>query len=388
MAPPETINKENMNTSMSNLYIEKKADHNPSIKKGTLVENKNLDNVLGDEQKVITDRKACEKEVYDAQKEPLLRDNPRRFVIFPIEYHDIWKMYKKAEASFWTAEEVDLSKDLSHWEKLKPDEKHFISHVLAFFAASDGIVNENLVERFSQEVQVTEARCFYGFQIAMENVHSEMYSLLIDTYIRDPKEREYLFNAIETMECVKKKADWALSWISSPTATFGERIVAFAAVEGIFFSGSFASIFWLKKRGLMPGLTFSNELISRDEGLHCDFACLMFKHLVQKPSVERVTEIISNAVVIEQEFLTEALPVAMIGMNCDLMKQYIEFVADRLLGELGCPKIYNSTNPFDFMEHISLEGKTNFFEKKVGEYQKAGVMSSKEESVFTLDADF
>ncbi|CAH1397753.1 unnamed protein product [Nezara viridula] len=388
MAPPETINKENMNTSMSNLYIGKKVDNNPVLKKGTLTENKNLDNVLGDEQKVITDRKACEKEVYDAQKEPLLRDNPRRFVIFPIEYHDIWKMYKKAEASFWTAEEVDLSKDLSHWEQLKPDERHFISHVLAFFAASDGIVNENLVERFSQEVQVTEARCFYGFQIAMENVHSEMYSLLIDTYIRDSKERDYLFNAIETMECVKKKADWALSWISSPTATFGERIVAFAAVEGIFFSGSFASIFWLKKRGLMPGLTFSNELISRDEGLHCDFACLMFKHLVQKPSVERVTEIISNAVVIEQEFLTEALPVAMIGMNCDLMKQYIEFVADRLLVELGCPKIYNSTNPFDFMEHISLEGKTNFFEKKVGEYQKAGVMSSKEESVFTLDADF
>ncbi|XP_054707988.1 ribonucleoside-diphosphate reductase subunit M2-like [Uloborus diversus] len=320
--------------------------------------------------------------------EPLLRDNPRRFVIFPIEYQDIWQMYKKAEASFWTAEEVDLSKDLGDWEKLKDDEKHFISHILAFFAASDGIVNENLVERFSQEVQVTEARCFYGFQIAIENVHSEMYSLLIDTYIKDKQEREKLFNAIETLPCVKKKADWALNWISSTTATFGERVVAFAAVEGIFFSGSFASIFWLKKRGLMPGLTFSNELISRDEGLHCDFACLMFSHLVNKPSEKRIVQIISDAVTIEQEFLTEALPVALIGMNNKLMKQYIEFVADRLLVELSCEKIYNVENPFDFMEHISLEGKTNFFEKKVGEYQKCGVMSKKEDHCFTLDADF
>ncbi|NP_001079369.1 ribonucleotide reductase M2 B (TP53 inducible) S homeolog [Xenopus laevis] len=322
------------------------------------------------------------------EDEPLLKDNPHRFVIFPIQYHDIWQMYKKAEASFWTAEEVDLSKDLQHWESLKKEEKYFISHVLAFFAASDGIVNENLVERFSKEVQVTEARCFYGFQIAMENIHSEMYSLLIDTYVKDPKEREYLFNAIETLPCVKKKADWALHWIGDKQATFGERVVAFAAVEGIFFSGSFASIFWLKKRGLMPGLTFSNELISRDEGLHCDFACLMFKHLIRKPSEERVVELITDAVQIEQEFLTEALPVNLIGMNCTLMKQYIEFVADRLLLELGFKKVFKATNPFDFMENISLEGKTNFFEKKVGEYQKMGVMSKAKDNTFTLDADF
>ncbi|MEQ2193259.1 Ribonucleoside-diphosphate reductase subunit M2, partial [Xenoophorus captivus] len=268
---------------------------------------------------------------------------------------------------------VDLSKDLQHWESLKDDERFFISHVLAFFAASDGIVNENLVERFTQEVQVTEARCFYGFQIAMENIHSEMYSLLIDTYIKDPSEREYLFNAIETLPCVKKKADWALNWIGNKNAAYGERVVAFAAVEGIFFSGSFASIFWLKKRGLMPGLTFSNELISRDEGLHCDFACLMFKHLVNKPSSETVTKIIKNAVEIEQvgqqlqiwflqlvilvllgsirvsvslqEFLTDALPVKLIGMNCDMMKRYIEFVADRLLLELGFSKVRTEPNP-------------------------------------------
>ncbi|KAF3826345.1 hypothetical protein GH733_008870 [Mirounga leonina] len=305
------------------------------------------------------------------EDEPLLRENPRRFVIFPIEYHDIWQMYKKAEASFWTAEE-----DIQHWESLKPEERYFISHVLAFFAASDGIVNENLVERFSQEVQITEARCFYGFQIAMENIHSEMYSLLIDTYIKDSKEREFLFNAIETMPCVKKKADWALRWIGDKEATYGERVVAFAAVEGIFFSGSFASIFWLKKRGLMPGLTFSNELISRDE------------HLVHKPSEQRVREIIINAVRIEQEFLTEALPVKLIGMNCMLMKQYIEFVADRLMLELGFGKVFRVENPFDFMENISLEGKTNFFEKRVGEYQRMGVMSSPTENSFTLDADF
>ncbi|NXL97073.1 RIR2 reductase, partial [Tyrannus savana] len=323
-----------------------------------------------------------------AEEEPLLRENPRRFVIFPIQYHDIWQMYKKAEASFWTAEEVDLSKDIQHWESLKPEEKYFISHVLAFFAASDGIVNENLVERFSQEVQITEARCFYGFQIAMENIHSEMYSLLIDTYIKDPREREFLFNAIETLPCVKKKADWAMCWIGDKKATYGERVVAFAAVEGIFFSGSFASIFWLKKRGLMPGLTFSNELISRDEGLHCDFACLMFKHLIHKPSEERVREIIMNAVLIEQEFLTEALPVKLIGMNCTLMKQYIEFVADRLMLELGFNKIYKAENPFDFMENISLEGKTNFFEKRVGEYQRMGVMSKPTDNSFTLDAEF
>ncbi|XP_054739635.1 ribonucleoside-diphosphate reductase subunit M2 [Anastrepha obliqua] len=325
---------------------------------------------------------------FDPTIEPLLKENPRRFVIMPIEYPDIWRMYKNAEASFWTVEEVDLSKDMDDWDRLTDNERHFISHVLAFFAASDGIVNENLVERFSQEVQITEARCFYGFQIAMENVHSEMYSILIDTYIKDSKQRDYLFNAIETMPAVKRKADWALAWISSKSANFGERIIAFAAVEGIFFSGSFASIFWLKKRGLMPGLTFSNELISRDEGLHCDFACLMFHHLVQKPSKERIVEIIAEAVKIEQEFLTDALPVNLIGMNCSLMSDYIEFVADRLLVELGVNKIYNSQNPFSFMELISLDGKTNFFEKKVGEYQKLGVTAKRMDHAFTLDADF
>uniref|UniRef100_A0A3P8PVP8 Ribonucleoside-diphosphate reductase subunit M2 n=1 Tax=Astatotilapia calliptera TaxID=8154 RepID=A0A3P8PVP8_ASTCA len=337
----------------------------------------------------VSERKPKVKKSSSSQEEePLLKDNPRRFVIFPIEYHDIWQMYKKAEASFWTAEEVDLSKDLQHWDAMKDEERYFISHVLAFFAASDGIVNENLVERFMQEVQVTEARCFYGFQIAMENIHSEMYSLLIDTYIKDPKEREYLFNAIETLPCVKKKADWALNWIGNKNATYGERVVAFAAVEGIFFSGSFAAIFWLKKRGLMPGLTFSNELISRDEGLHCDFACLMFKHLVNKPPKETVISIIKNAVEIEQEFLTDALPVKLIGMNCDMMKRYIEFVADRLLLELGFSKIYRVENPFDFMENISLEGKTNFFEKRVGEYQRMGVMATPTDNTFRLDADF
>lgn len=390
--------KENVSiTSKVNiLNINGKVENTDSFKSGQPLspfkENKNISNIIRNEiSNVAKDVKKEQQQTqkpFDPQLEPLLRENPRRFVIFPIEYHDIWRMYKQAEASFWTAEEVDLTKDLPDWEKLKPEEKHFISHVLAFFAASDGIVNENLVERFSQEVQVTEARCFYGFQIAMENVHSEMYSLLIDTYIHNPQEREYLFNAIETLPCVKKKADWALQWIASETATFGERIVAFAAVEGIFFSGSFAAIFWLKKRGLMPGLTFSNELISRDEGLHCDFACLMFKHLVQKPSQERIISIIQEAVIIEQEFLTEALPVNMIGMNCDLMKTYIEFVADRLLFELKCPKIYKSENPFDFMENISLEGKTNFFEKRVGEYKKSGVMEQKSENVFATEADF
>ncbi|RXG58290.1 Ribonucleoside-diphosphate reductase subunit M2 [Armadillidium vulgare] len=321
-------------------------------------------------------------------EEPLLKDNPNRFVIFPIKYPDIFEMYKKALASFWVVEEVDLSRDLTHWNQLTPDERHFISHILAFFAASDGIVNENLVERFCQEVQVPEARFFYGFQIMIENVHSEMYSLLIETYISDPAEKLRLFNAIETLPCVKKKADWALCWIANEDASYGERIVAFAAVEGIFFSGSFASIFWLKKRGLMPGLTFSNELISRDEGLHTDFACLMFKHLINKPSHKMITGIISDAVLIEQEFLTDALPVDLIGMNCDLMRQYIEFVADRLLVELGCEKLYNVKNPLDFMDNISLEGKTNFFEKRVGEYQKSGVMASEEKREFSLQSVF
>lgn len=286
-------------------------------------------------------------------------------------------MYKKAEASFWTAEEIDLSKDLHDWNKrLNDDERFFVSHVLAFFAASDGIVNENLVERFSGEVQIPEARCFYGFQIMMENIHSETYSLLIDTYISDPRQRTYLFNAIDNIPCIRKKADWALRWISDKNSTFACRLIAFAAVEGIFFSGSFAAIFWLKKRGLMPGLTFSNELISRDEGMHTDFACLLFSHLQNKTDKALVQSIITEAVAIEQEFLTDALPCALLGMNSKLMCQYIEFVADRLLVALGNTKFYNSANPFDFMENISLAGKTNFFEKRVGDYQKAGVMEA------------
>jgi ribonucleoside-diphosphate reductase subunit M2 len=330
---------------------------------------------------------------FDPELEPLLKENPERFVIFPINYQDIWRMYKKALASFWTTEEVDLSRDMEDWIKLKKDEQYFIKHVLAFFAASDGIVNENLVERFMAEVQLPEARAFYGFQIMIENIHSEMYAKLIENLVTDTTEKNYLFNAIETMPAVKKKADWALKWIGS-NAPYSIRVIAFAAVEGIFFSGSFAAIFWLKKRGLMPGLTFSNELISRDEGLHCDFACLMFKHLVQKPTVEEISAIIRDAVAIEQEFLTDALPVRLIGMNCELMKTYIEFVADRLLVELDCPKIYKVENPFDFMEMISLEGKTNFFEKRVGEYQRAGVMAhldddpNSEENQFSLDCDF
>ncbi|MEQ6167067.1 MULTISPECIES: ribonucleoside-diphosphate reductase small subunit [unclassified Ekhidna] len=323
-------------------------------------------------------------------EEPILKENKDRFVLFPIQHNDIWEFYKKAEASFWTAEEIDLSQDLKDWQNtMTDDEKHFIKHVLAFFAASDGIVNENLAENFVAEVQYTEAKFFYGFQIAVENIHSETYSLLIDTYVKDPKEKDYLFNAIETMDCVKKKADWALRWIDE--GSFAERLVAFAAVEGIFFSGSFCSIFWLKKRGLMPGLSFSNELISRDEGLHCDFACLLYNnHVKNQLPKETVQEIIKDAVEIEKEFVTDALPVKLIGMNSDLMCQYIEFVADRLLDELGCDKVYNSTNPFDFMEMISLQGKTNFFEKRVGEYQKAGVMDNGEsgKDKFSLDEDF
>ncbi|XP_039980636.1 ribonucleoside-diphosphate reductase subunit M2 [Xiphias gladius] len=379
---PLSVRDENtLRSQIDNMSLDKE-NTPPSLNTTRILASKTARKIFDDTTPKTVKSSSSEEE------EPLLKENPRRFVIFPIQYHDIWQMYKKAEASFWTAEEVDLSKDLQHWESLKDEERYFISHVLAFFAASDGIVNENLVERFTQEVQVTEARCFYGFQIAMENIHSEMYSLLIDTYIKEPKEREYLFNAVETLACVKKKADWALNWIGNKSANYGERVVAFAAVEGIFFSGSFAAIFWLKKRGLMPGLTFSNELISRDEGLHCDFACLMFKHLVNKPSKETVTKIIRNAVAIEQEFLTEALPVKLIGMNCELMKQYIEFVADRLMLELGFTKIYRAENPFDFMENISLEGKTNFFEKRVGEYQRMGVMSGPTDNTFRLDADF
>jgi len=333
-------------------------------------------------------------------EEPLLIESKRRFVLFPIQYHEIWRMYKKAEASFWTAEEIDLSHDLWDWDKhLNENERFFISHVLAFFAASDGIVNENLVERFSNEVQAAEARCFYGFQIMMENIHSETYSLLIDTYIKDPKQREHLFDAIETIPCIKKKADWALRWISDKQSSFSERLVAFAAVEGIFFSGSFASIFWLKKRGLMPGLTFSNELIIRDEGMHTDFACLLYHHLRRRLHHTVILDIVTEAVTIEQEFLTDALPCDLIGMNAALMRQYIEFVADRLLVSLGNEKHYNATNPFDFMDMISMQGKTNFFEKRVSDYAKAGLKtgttstaspadSGHNHRVFTLDEDF
>ena len=318
--------------------------------------------------------------------EAILQENKDRFVLFPIQHSDIWQMYKKAEASFWTAEEIDLSHDLKDWEKMSDGERHFVTHVLAFFAASDGIVNENLAVNFVREVQVPEARCFYGFQIMMENIHSETYSLLIDTYIKDSAEKERLFHAMDTVPCVKKKAEWALRWITH--GSFPERLVAFAAVEGIFFSGSFCSIFWLKKRGIMPGLSFSNELISRDEGLHCDFACLLYGKLEDKLSEERIHEIIGNAVEIEKEFVVDAIPVDLIGMNSKLMCQYIEFVADRLLVALGHSKKFRASNPFDFMELISLQGKTNFFEKRVGEYQKAGVMNNKEQYAFNMDADF
>jgi ribonucleoside-diphosphate reductase beta chain len=324
----------------------------------------------------------------NAKLEPILTENDGRFVLFPIEHDDIWKYYKDNEACFWTAEEIDLSADLADWNnKLNDNERHFIKHVLAFFAASDGIVNENLAENFLSEVQYTEAKFFYGFQIMMENIHSETYSLLIDTYISDPKEKDYLFNAIETMPCVQKKAEWALRWIDN--GNFAERIIAFAAVEGIFFSGSFCSIFWLKKRGLMPGLTFSNELISRDEGMHCDFACLLYtKHIVNKLGPGVVTGIIKDAVAIEKEFVSDSLPVNLIGMNAELMCQYIEFVADRLLVELGEQKVWNVENPFPWMDMINLQGKTNFFEKRVGEYQKAGVTSDRDKQIFSLDEDF
>ncbi len=319
--------------------------------------------------------------------EPLLLENKNRFVLFPIQHDNIWRMYKQAEASFWTAEEIDLAQDHNDWLGLNEGERHFISHVLAFFAASDGIVNENLGVNFFNEVQLPEAKCFYGFQIMMENIHSETYSLLIDTYIKDPAEKNKLFNALETVPCVAKKGEWALRWIQSED--FAERLIAFAAVEGIFFSGSFCSIFWLKKRGLMPGLTFSNELISRDEGLHCDFACLLYnEYMKNKLPEEKVLSIIRDAVAIEQEFVTDALPVNLIGMNSRLMNQYIEFVADRLLVALGCSKIYDATNPFDFMEMISLQGKTNFFEKRVAEYQKAGVMGDSDKPKFSLSEDF
>ena len=319
--------------------------------------------------------------------EKILSENPGRFVLFPIEHHDLWKLYKQQQACFWTAEEIDLAQDISDWEnKLNNDEQHFIKHVLAFFAASDGIVNENLAMNFVNEVQYTEAKFFYGFQIMMENIHSETYSLLIDTYIKDREEQNILFNAIETVPAIKKKAEWAIKWINSES--FVERLVAFAAVEGIFFSGSFCSIFWLKKRGLMPGLTFSNELISRDEGMLCDYACHLYNnHIENKLSETKIKEIICGALEIEKEFITEALPVRLIGMNSDLMRQYLEFVTDRLLVSLGCSKVYNSTNPFDFMENIAIQGKTNFFEKRVAEYQKAGVHNKSEEELSSAFSD-
>lgn len=324
-----------------------------------------------------------------AQIEPILQENKNRFVIFPIKHHDIWEFYKSMEASFWTAEEIDLSQDLNDWNnKLSDEERYFVKHILAFFAASDGIVNENLAENFVNEVQYAEAKFFYGFQIMMENIHSETYSLLIDTYVKDEAEKDDLFNALEVFPAIKKKADWALQWISSDS--FAERLIAFAAVEGIFFSGAFCAIYWLKKRGLMPGLTFSNELISRDEGVHCDFAVHLHNHhLVNKVSKERIRTIIVDALDIEREFITESLPVSLIGMNAALMTQYLEFVADRLLVELGCEREYNKANPFDFMDMISLQGKTNFFEKKVAEYQKAGVMNTDSDAQkISFDADF
>ena len=324
-----------------------------------------------------------------AAVEPILKENKDRFVIFPIKHHDIWEWYKKMEASFWTAEEIDLHQDLSDWnDKLSADEKYFIKHILAFFAASDGIVNENLAENFVNEVQYSEAKFFYGFQIMMENIHSETYSLLIDTYVKDEAEKDQLFRAIEVFPAIKKKAEWALKWIDSDS--FAERLIAFAAVEGIFFSGAFCSIYWLTKRGLMPGLTFSNELISRDEGVHCDFAVHLHNHhLVNKVPTERIQEIILDALNIEREFVTESLPVSLIGMNSKLMTQYLEFVTDRLLVELNCPKEFNVTNPFDFMDMISLQGKTNFFEKRVSEYQKAGVLNAEDqETKISFDADF
>lgn len=331
--------------------------------------------------------KMLEKEVEikaEALEEKILKNNPNRFVIFPIQHDDIWQFYKKAEASFWTAEEIDLQQDLVDWGKLSENEQYFIKNVLAFFAASDGIVNENLAENFVSEVQYAEAKFFYGFQISMENIHSETYSLLIDTYVKNKEEKDRLFNALETIPAVQKKAEWALKWVESDS--FAERLIAFAAVEGIFFSGSFCSIFWLKSRGLMPGLSFSNELISRDEALHCDFAThLHNNHVVNKVSKERIREIISSALEIEKEFITESLPVSLIGMNSKLMSEYLEYVADALLADLNCEPIFKTKNPFDFMSNIALENKTNFFEKRVGDYSKSGVGGDASENVISFD---
>ena len=320
-------------------------------------------------------------------KEPLLTENPNRYVMFPLTDHDIWKSYKKQMDCFWRAEEIDFSKDEKHWKTLTNKEQYFIKMVLAFFAASDGIVLENLGQRFMADVQLPEARAAYGFQLMMENVHSEVYSLLIDTYIKEEREKDKLFTALDHFPCIKKKADWSIKWIEDKRSSFATRLIAFACVEGIFFSGSFCSIYWLKKRGLMPGLTFSNELIARDEGMHTDFAVLLFTKLQKKPKKKKIYDIIKDAVTIEKEFICDALPCKLIGMNSKLMSQYIEFVADRLIVQLGYSKIYNSTNPFDFMEMISLEGKTNFFEKRVGDYSLSS--GQKTQEVFnTGDVDF
>lgn len=320
------------------------------------------------------------------EKSDILLQDDNRYVMFPIKSQNVWEMYKKQVECFWRCEEVDLSKDLKDWSNLTPNEKHFISHILAFFAASDGIVLENLAIRFMSDVKLSEARAFYGFQIAMENIHSEMYSLLIDTYIKKNDEKNNLFHAVDNFPCIKKKADWALKWAGDKRSSFATRLVAFACVEGIFFSGAFCSIYWLKKRGLMPGLTFSNELISRDEALHTEFAVLLYTMLDKKLKKERIYEIIKEAVSIEQEFITEALPCRLIGMNDKLMNEYIEFVADRLVVQLGYKKIYNTQNPFSFMEMISIEGKTNFFERRVGEYALAD--KKKDVSTFDFNAAF
>ena len=372
-------------SALSELDIEKEDQVNLKEKLDTLKENKyneeelsmRLSKAAEDHRQFMLNHKVRRHQLKELEKdEPLLNKDKKRRVLNPIQYPEVYEAYKRAEASFWTAEEIDLSKDLYDWnERMNSNEKFFISRVLAFFAASDGIVNENLTENFSVEVQIPEARYFYGFQIMIENIHSETYSLLIDTYVKDPKESQFLFNAIDYIPQIKEKAEWALRWINDDKALFGERLVAFASIEGVFFSGSFASIFWLKKRGLMPGLTFSNELICRDEGLHTDFACLLFSHLKHKPDPAIVERIVTEAVEIEKRYFMDALPVALLGMNAGLMNQYVEFVADRLLVAFGNDKFYNVENPFDFMENISLAGKTNFFEKRVSDYQKASVMA-------------
>tara|TARA_B110000977_G_scaffold201498_1_gene296434 strand:+ start:6108 stop:7298 length:1191 start_codon:yes stop_codon:yes gene_type:complete len=327
------------------------------------------------------------EEIMHKHHEPLLMENKNRFSMYPIQYSDIYEMYKKARASYWQPEEITLAKDLSDWNTMTKDERYFVSNILAFFAASDGIVNENINSNFSNDVKIPEARAFYAFQEAMEAVHSETYSILLDKYISDPVEKTYLQNAITNVESIKEKAAWTFKFMNKDSS-FARRLVAFACVEGIYFSGSFCAIYWLKKRNLLPGLAFSNELISRDEGLHTDFACLIYSKLRNKIPVSEVHNIVKEAVINEKKFINESLPCRLIGMNSTLMSEYIEFVADRLLTQLHCEKIYHQKNPFDFMENISLNGKTNFFEKRVGEYAKAGVMTSSEDNIFELDAEF